>query len=188
MIKANRHRIFNTLFLVSSMLFCLSVNADIISKVQDPKSTLPSPKVKNMLFYLQRDPDANTVIYELNYKADGKLNTNNPVKGSWIRYNENGQRKGLNAIENKFAYGIQSKPMGNGDYQLLLVSYKKMPLYLKKSANTYKVHAMFNKIPVILTRIFVRVNGGSFFIPDIEYIELKGNDMTGKELSHKIII
>ncbi len=111
---------------------------------QDSRTVLPRPNIKNMLFYLQRDPDANTVIYEPNFKSDGTLHAGNPVKSSWIRYTENGKRKELNAIENKFAYGIQSKAIGNGEYELLLVSYKKMPLYLKKSENTYKVHAMFN--------------------------------------------
>ena len=175
------------LLLITIMLF---TPVFAINNVQEPAAIkFPCPKVKNMLFYLQRDPDANTVVYELNFESDGTLSTGSPVKGSWIRYTENGQREELNAIENKFAYGIQSKAIGNGEYKLVLVSYKKMPLYLKRFDKTYKVHAMFNKIPVIITRIFVRVKGGSFLFPNIQYIELTGNELaTGKEIFHRIQI
>jgi hypothetical protein len=176
-------------FFLLSLMFPFILAYAVKPLQQEPGIKYPCPKVKNMLFYLQRDPDQNTVIYELNYKSDGTLYDGDPVKGSWIRYTENGQRKELNAIENKFAYGIQSKALGNGEYRLLLVSYKKMPLYLKRFENTYKVHAMFNKIPVIITRIFVHVKGGSFLFPNIQYIELTGNDLvTGKEIFHRIKI
>ncbi|HEY1024643.1 MAG TPA: DUF4833 domain-containing protein [Sphingobacteriaceae bacterium] len=148
---------------------------------------LPSPKVENMVFYLQRDPDANTVVYQLNFEKDGALQRDNPVKGSWIRYSEKGQLKELNPIEKRLAYGLQSKYLGNDTFELKFVSYKKTSLYLMKdAARQYRVFTSPDKTEV-LKRVFVKVNGGSFLAPNVEYLELFCTDLaTGKEIVKKI--
>jgi hypothetical protein len=51
--------------------FIISLSSDIIASggYADAEPALPVPKgIKNELFYLQRDPNKNTVIYELNLK------------------------------------------------------------------------------------------------------------------------
>ena len=40
-------------------------------KANAQKEVLPVPKEENQLFYLQRDPNSNTVVYSLNIK-DGE--------------------------------------------------------------------------------------------------------------------
>ncbi len=45
--------------------------------------SLPVPAgINNQLFYLQRDPDANTVVYKLNIK-NGELVDSEPVSAFW---------------------------------------------------------------------------------------------------------
>src|SRR5258708_982652 len=54
--------------------------------INDPVDTFPIPPTNaNSLFYLQRTPNPNTVICELNMK-DGALDKDEPVKVMWIRY------------------------------------------------------------------------------------------------------
>jgi hypothetical protein len=183
-------------WLISGMLYLIYLlvatesKANVIQASDEPMSSLPCPKLANMVFYLQRDPDANTVIYELNFKKDGTLNTDNPVKGSWIRYSEKGQRKDLTRIEKRFAYGIHSKYLSNEQYELKFVSYKKLPLYLRRDEdNQFRVFTEIKNEQVILKRIFIRINGGSFWFPKVQYIELVCTDtITGKELNYKIKI
>jgi len=150
---------------------------------------LPIPKgVNNMLFYLQRDPDENTVVYQLNFK-DGEVDSNVPVNAFWIKYADGGQIKELTAIQRKLAYGLLSKPLGNGNHELRFVSYPKLPLYLIKENGSYIVTAWFDQKQLILKRIFVRVKEGRFYFPKVEYIELIGNDaVSGTASSYRINI
>lgn len=150
---------------------------------------LPVPKGKNLLFFLQRTPDANTVVYELNYKEDGQLDPKAPVKGSWIRYEEQGRLKPLNHIEQKFAYGVKSKALGNNTYEIRLAAYQKMPMYLMKSDIDQKYHIYIRDegLNHLLKRVFVKVNGGTFWFPTVIYIDLiTTNSETGIEMLKRI--
>lgn len=137
----------------------------------------PTPHgINNQLFYLQRDPNTNTIICELNVDSDGDLDKKEPIKVYWIRYGEKGEKEGLSYIQRKFAYGIQTKDIGNEQYELKFVSYKKFPMYLVKSAEDkkYHVYVTVNKKKIQLERIFLRIEGGSFWLPNVKYVELKG--------------
>jgi phosphatidylglycerophosphate synthase len=148
------------------------------ANTSDPSPlTFPIPSgIPNKLFYMQRDPNTNTIICELNL-ANGTIVKDQPVKVYWIRYDEGGKKQELSYIQKKFAYGIQSKAMGNDEFELRFVSYKKFPLYLRKSSkdNKYHVYATVNNKKMQLDRIFVRIDGGSFWIPNVKYVELKGS-------------
>lgn len=138
---------------------------------------LPVPNEKQQLFYLQRDPDENTVIYQLNM-AGNVVDADEPVKVYWIRYAEGGTQKGLNFVQRTMAYGISHKALDNGDFELRLAAYKDIPLRLSYSEKKKKhlVYATINNREAILDRIFVRIEGGSMFSPDIAYFELSGRD------------
>lgn len=158
-----------------------------INKTIEPQDTFPVPHgIKNQLFYLQRTPNVNTIICELNYQKNGQLDEENPVHVFWIRYQDAGKKVELSFLQRTFAYGIKTKPIGEGKYELRFVSYKKMPLYLIKSQadNKYHVYASVGQKEVILNRIFIKINpGGSFWSPNVEYIEYKGMDpASGKEI------
>lgn len=138
---------------------------------------LPVPNENQQLFYLQRDPDANTVIYQLNL-VDGVIDADEPVNVYWIRYAEGGTRKELNFVQRTMAYGISHKMLDNGDFELRLAAYKSRPLRLSYCGKSkeYKVYAAINDREAELDRIFVRIEGGSMFSPDITYFELSGCD------------
>ncbi|MBS1521659.1 MAG: DUF4833 domain-containing protein [Bacteroidetes bacterium] len=145
----------------------------------------PTPPVSNeRLFYVQRTPNANTIVYDLNLNSDGKLNTEQPVKVYWLKYAEKGQKEELNYIQRKFAYGLNTKALNNGGYDIRFVSYKKFPLTLMKGGDgKYHIFALVAQKQVILNRIFVKIEGGSFWIPNVVYVEVKGTDPeTGKEI------
>lgn len=166
-----------------SVFLCTS----IIASSQD-KFPIPSGNPKQ-LFYLQRTSNTNTIVYELNYK-DGSLDEDEPVHVFWIRYNEKGQKEELNFIQRKFAYGIKSNLVSQDKYKLNFVSYKKYHMYLMKGAdNKFNVYALINQKQAILYRIFVKINGGSLFSPNIEYVELKGFDpISGLEVKERLKI
>lgn len=160
--------------------------------VKEPQDTFPiPPRSQNFLFYLQRTPNTNTIICELNEK-NGIPDREEPVHVLWIRYTERRQRQELSFFQRHFAYGIKSRALGNDRYELHFISYKKLPLYLVKSPvdNKHHVYAYIVGKQALLSRIFIKINpGGSFWSPNIEYLELKGTDPDdGKEIMQRIKI
>ena len=130
----------------------------------------------NQLFFLQRTPNVNTIVCELNYK-DGKVNPAEPVHVFWIRYGEKGQRQELNYIQRTFAYGIKHRKLGERKYELYFVSNKKIKMYLISSADgKFHVYSLINKKMCILNRIYLEIHGGTFWAPNVKFIELSGTD------------
>lgn len=166
------------------------IMATKISKtVIEPQDTFPVPKTNNkQLFYLQRTANTNTIVCELNYEKNGQLNISDPVHVYWIRYTEGGVKKELSYIQRVFAYGIKSQLLEKDSYKLHFVSYKKKPLYLMRSQkdNQFKVYTTINNQQAVLSRIFIKVDGGTFWSPNVVYMEMKGVDeYTGKELMQR---
>lgn len=156
---------------------------------KDPQDTFPVPSGNpKQLFYLQRTANTNTVICELNLDNKGQLVSADPVHVFWIRYHDGGAIKELSYIQRVFAYGIKSQVQENGSYKLHFVSYKKQPLFLMRSAKDqkYHVYATINQKLAILSRVFIKVDGGTFWAPNVVYMELKGKEeATGKELMER---
>ena len=158
--------------------------------ITDPVDTFPIPPTNsNSLFYLQRTPNTNTIICELN-ETGGVLDKDEPVHVLWIRYTEQRQREDLTWIQRHFAYGLKSRDMGNDVYELRFVSYKKIPMYLMRSPVDNKRHVFvsIDGRQAILQRVYIRIDpGGSFWSPNVKYLELKGVDtQNGKELVERI--
>jgi hypothetical protein len=155
-----------------------------------PVDSMPVPSGNpKQLFYLQRTPNTNTIVIELNDR-NGTPDADDPVHVFWLRYQEQGQRAELSYIQRSYAYGIKAKQLGPEKYELHFVSYKKYSMYLIKAADhQYHVFADLNGREIILRRIFVEIRGGSFWFPHVEYVELKGIDpATGKDVVGRIKI
>jgi hypothetical protein len=187
-------------FLITTLLVLLSfkgfsnfkskpghTDADSTKRNFKKELHFPDPANVSKLFYIQRDPNTNTLIYELNTDDAGQLDTDNPLHVYWIRYADKGQKEELSYIQRKFAYGVNVKATKKDEYDVRFVAYKKMPLNLTKSADgKYHIFATIANKQAILNRIFVKVEGGSFWIPNIVYVELKGTDpVTGKEIMER---
>lgn len=154
------------------------------------KDDLPVPHELNQLFYLQRDPDYNTIVYTLNIE-NGELNKSDPVLQYWIRYAEKGQMQKLSFIQRKMAYGIHHKEIEPGIFELHVQAYKPLKIVLSKNAKSGKYQASVNikDMDILLSRIFVRIKGGSLFKPNVEYIEVYGRNMaTGKKITYRVDI
>jgi len=182
--------------LLAGLLFSLGLGLASPSRVMaqgtDPSPIIfPIPQgISNQLFYLQRDPNTNTIICQLNVDKRGEINKNQPVNVFWMRYGDKGEKKELSYIQRKFAYGIISKDLGNGQFELRFTSHKKLPMYLSKSVvdKKYHVYATINNKKMVLERIFLRIEGGSFWFPNVKYVEIKGHDaaLPSKQITERI--
>lgn len=173
------------------LLTVLSLNNKCYSQLTSPADTFPVPKnTAYQLFYLQRQPNTNTIMVDLNVE-NGKVNPDNPVHVYWIRFQEGGKKAPLNFIQKEFAYGVKTKKTGEGKYDLNFVSYKNKKFQLERGVNgTWQVYfTLDNGEREILKRVYIHIEGGSFWKPDIKYVELKGiNPLTHKEVRQRIIL
>jgi hypothetical protein len=182
--------------LITGTSFLSEPEINIVKQAKDKagsRDTFPVPPEKsNMIFYVQRTINTNTIIYEVNYNKDSTLNKTEPVHSYWIRYADAGEIKELSYIQRKYAYGLDAvcidsvRPM----YKLNFVSYKKRDIFLAKAkqGNSYKACMVINNKLAYLHRIFVQIEGGTFWVPHITYVEVAGRDIsTGKPVSEKII-
>jgi hypothetical protein len=200
MIMNNTSALRFPLILLTFIIFVLPVKASatrgLFLSVTDSARKRPvdalifpvPPADANTMFYLQRTTNTATLMYELNIDKDsGKPDTDEPMHVYWIRYNEKGQKEELNYIQRKFAYGLSQKSLGNDKYDIRFVSYKKFPLTLMKAADgKYHIFATVSQKLMALRSIFIKIEGGSFWLPNIVYVEMKGTDpATGKEITER---
>jgi hypothetical protein len=145
------------------------------------------PAGVSRLFYVQRSSNANTIVYELNLGSNGQPDEDEPVHPYWIRYTEGSKKTDLSYIQRKFAYGVNTKALGNGKFDIRFVSYKKFPLTLMKGTDgKYHIFATISQRQFIVNRIFVKIEGGSFWVPNVRYVEFKGTDpATGREVTER---
>ena len=147
------------------------------------------PKNGQSLFFIQRSSNSNTIVYEGNLTESGALNPEHPVDVFWIRYDEEGQRQGLNFIQRKLAYGIAFEPTESADtFDVNLVSYKKRKIkVVKKPDGNVEAHMEINGELAKFNSVFVEIEK-DFFIPDISFIEIFGEDLeTGEPIYERFV-
>ncbi|MEN9570631.1 MAG: hypothetical protein RL172_1862 [Bacteroidota bacterium] len=161
-----------------SVVVATTILISIIGRVVAQPAGFPVPAIPaNHLFYLQRTPNHNTIMCDLNL-VNGKLDEADPVHVYWIRYTEQGQKQELNYIQRKFAYGIKSRKLDAGKYELSFVSYKKFKIILMQGKEgRYRGYAIINNRTCVLNKIYLHINGGTFWSPNVEYVEVTGQDV-----------
>ncbi len=150
------------------------------TKAKDGKE-FPAPSTKdfkNLMFYVQRTNNINTLIYEFNYMADGELNQASPVKIYWKNYHTDNSVESLNSLQKKYAYGVETHVLDSvkKSYYFNFVSYKKKQIFLIKSPsnNRYEAFITLNNKLIEISHIYIHIEGGAFWTPKIKYIDVFG--------------
>ncbi len=163
-------------------------NADPIHCDPDGKYPVPKNLNKQMLFFIQRSLNSNTVIYDVNLTEQGFIDTDEPISVYWRRYNSNGAIKNLKWFETSFAYGIESENEGNGEFSVYFSSYKKRKarLYVNKSNKPVLEISMlgYKARPYCA---YVQLKDNAAIYPQVLYVDLYGRELkTGKILYEKL--
>lgn len=171
--------------------YALAAQGTLGEKEINPADTFPVPQEnKDMLFYIQRTHNKNTIVYEVNYNEDSTIKQSDPIKIYWIRYSDKGEVAPLSYIQRKYAYGVESILVDSvkSIFKINFVSYKKREIYVVKSKKEYKACININGKLCYLSKAFVKITGGTFFVPHIAYVELFGFEIgSGKKVTEKII-
>ena len=134
------------------------------------------PHSKKSLFYIHRNLNNHSVVYEVNTLKDGSIDSENPFKIYWIREGEKQKYRELNYMERTFAYGLKTVTLGNGKYRGTFVAKKEryIDAYLDDKGQATALMKIDNKISK-LVKIFVQVAEDGWW-PKVAYVEFFGTD------------
>jgi hypothetical protein len=162
--------------IISILLLCLVIN-NSFSQQKLNKHQFPVPeKTSNLLFYVQRSLNSNTIIYDANFDKNGLLDIEKPIDIYWIRYDEEGQKMPLRFLEKQLAFGVNCEQLINSEYnfKITIAAWGKRAIYIRQ-VSPFKAIAYvnINGTRSILEHIFVGSDpGGNLY--RAEYIELYG--------------
>jgi hypothetical protein len=94
----------------------------------------------------------------------------------------------LTIVQQKFAYGLKFLKLTPEKAEFQFVSYSKRTLTLRK--NNTGNFAVFTEIEgrqVELERVFIQIDGGTFWFPKITRVEIHGKESIDNELVVEVI-
>jgi hypothetical protein len=150
----------------------------------------PVPNDPNMLFYLQRSTNANTIVYAADMIAPGQINPDTPVEVYWRRYAEQGQRRQLHFLERVLAFGVNAKPVAGhaNTFNADIAGYseRQFSVEIDKSGNPEAVGKIGDRnARMVAAYIQVDEHG---LIPSVVYCDIYGVDQTtGQVLKEHLV-
>lgn len=148
------------------------------------------PQDRDLLFYIQRNQNPDTIVYRVHRSSGGLIHKHIPMEAYWIRYSEGGIRCELTEIQSRLAYGYESSLITSELYSFQFVSYQELTFYIATCDNKedYKVVYQYEDTNVVLDHIYVYADELGVF-PVVKYIELYGFiDGTNTPHYRKILI
>ena len=143
----------------------------------------PVPTANNLLFYIQRNKNSNTVVYEANLLPDGKLDPKNPVNVYWMRYTEGGVKKELSWIQRWLAYGVDFERAkdNSGNFIINLVALKQRKLVLTTDQDGHPTACLYlNGKYSKLSRIYAQAQETNW-LPTVKFVQLTGEEIKTKQ-------
>jgi len=163
--------------IILGVLICLILFAFSKADIGD-SNTLTS------LFKIERSKDNNQIFYDVNLNSSGEFDSENPINIYWIRNTEGGKIKPLTWIQRKYAYGLKFLKINDEYATFRFVSSKQMYFTLKKDAkNHFEVYTKYNDQILNVNRLFIQIEGGTFWFPNIKAVEVYATNVkTGEEV------
>ena len=147
------------------------------------------PDEPNQLFYVQRSPNSNTVIYAARLDAKGALDKSEPVEGFWRKFNIDGSKQPLNFIERMMAYGVkQARTDKNGVTTFTIAALPERSITLNLDvAGKPQALMRAGKHTIKLSYVYLHVVEGGL-MPEVPKLEIFGTDIaTGKAIHEHLV-
>jgi hypothetical protein len=147
------------------------------------------PDEPNQLFYVQRSPNANTVVYAARLDAQGNIDRADPVDAFWRKFNIDGARVGLNFIERMMAYGVHADRAQAGKpitFTIAALPERKLTLVLddkKKPEALMQIGDHTVKVAYVYLQV---VEGG--LMPSVPALDIFGTDTTSGKAIHEHLV
>jgi hypothetical protein len=146
------------------------------------------PDEPGQLFYVQRSPNANTVVYAAKLDAKGNLDSRAPVEAFWRKFNIDGSKQGLNFIERMMAYGVRvaNRPGEPITFTIAALPERKLTLGWDAQHHPQATMAIGSRT-VKLAYVYLQVVEGGL-TPDVPSLDIVGTDVAdGKAVREHLI-
>jgi len=147
------------------------------------------PDEPNQLFYVQRSPNANTVIYAARLDAQGNFDAGAPVDAFWRKFNIDGSRQKLNFIEGMMAYGVKvdtRKPGQPITFTIAALPERKLTLGWDAQHHpqaTMRIGSHLVRVSYVYLQV---VEGG--LVPAVPSLDVLGTDVASGKAIHEHLI
>jgi hypothetical protein len=117
-----------------------------------------------------------SIQYDVQLMENNDLCEPSPVVVYWVL--ENGRQEGLNLIQRKYAYGIDSQDkLEKNKFRILLVVLKDREIIVERIDGSYKAVVSIGGKYSILKKVYVKSKEGLIGVPKVLYIDLFGWDI-----------
>jgi hypothetical protein len=147
------------------------------------------PDEPNQLFYVQRSPNSNTVIYAAKLDAQGNFDSQAPVEAYWRKFNIDGSRQPLNFIERMMAYGVKLEAHKAGQpIAFTIASLPQRRLTLSMDAQHHPQATMtIGAHTVKVIYVYLQVEEGGL-MPNVPSLDIFGIDTANGKAVHEHLI
>jgi hypothetical protein len=136
----------------------------------------------NNIFKIERNKNANVVMYDAILKDDGAIDPKNPIDAYWLLFAKDGRREELGIFDKK-AYGFSIKANGDGSFDLALKAVEDRPIRVLLVKGEPKGIIKINGIDCYLSKVYVQASGLS-----VQYYVLTGTDIqNGAAVEEKVL-
>jgi len=147
----------------------------------------PVPSDPNMLFYVQRSSNANTIVYAANLTAPGQIDPKKPIDVFWRRYNEKGERRALYFFERILAFGVSTSPAPGhaNEIEANVVAYpeRKFSVEIGKSGAPEAILQIGGHSAKLVSAYLQLDESG--LIPSLVYCDIYGIDRASGQVLHE---
>ena len=189
--------LFGLIVCVAALLAGGGIEArSLTSQISQPETMprirpeYPIPNEPNMLFYIERSSNSNTVVYAAHLDANGHIDRNSPIDVFWRWYNVDGHKKPLIFIEKMMAYGVKSvsRPAADGSLTFEVAALPERKIQLRMDgANHPEAIMQIGGRPVKLVYVFLHVDDHGL-LPDVPELDIFGTDLaTGKPVHEHVV-
>jgi len=127
---------------------------------------------ENLLFKLQRSRDADEIVYTLNINNEGSIDQDNPIDVNWVRLSTDGKKEPITWIQNELSFGLNYITVDHYKASFQFACCDQMTFFLKKDSDSYTVYTKVDDRVLEFQRVFLQYNGGTQWLPNVEYAEL----------------
>ena len=146
----------------------------------DPR--YPAPQDEDLVFYLQRSLDPNTVVYAVNRRADGTVNTRDPVSVYWRWYEGAGEKRQLTFLQRSLAFGVKLAPAKDrpGAFVARLNAYPNIPVLVEEADDgSFRALMSISGEPAQLICVYVALRLQLGVVPQVVYMDFFGRTLDG---------
>ncbi|HWM60997.1 MAG TPA: DUF4833 domain-containing protein [Rhizomicrobium sp.] len=147
------------------------------------------PDEPGQLFYVQRSPNSNTVIYTARLDAQGNFDSRAPVDAFWRKFNVDGTRQPLNFLERMAAYGVKVDAHRSGQpitFTIAALPGRKLTLALDAQHHP-EARMQIGNHTVKVAYVYLQVVEGGL-MPSVPSLDVMGTDIASGKAIHEHLI